>query len=490
MFNKTRTLFPAYSNLSDVKVALPKPPSRAEVARDLDDLWNIHESEPHITPLEDPGIQVPLPDEGFDPRFDLSEDSPQNILANRGSSGELSTEVYNHLLEQTHSLFKELYNDQKHLLQDSVGSIKSQIESLAPGAFLIYNGTHKESLVKALALILCFEKLSDDYVSNADFEELAKQHLISFFKISPSVREAMLLPDFQIRQYLLGNTQIFNNLTETFNLYGISDAMNASSKVDEFADYREALVLSDIELSLAISQEICSGIVYQALTNCLNQVLQNVRSSELKAVFKSCIDHVLNLAQKQLSKNINDYSQLIQKIKQDIAKLGVDPQTLRKLSQKEAFTTSRLQMSTITPSGLGFYTQNRHPTELSQVSNFLTMSCRQLEKYLNNEKLGAEAKLALICEIYTLLCFKDCCSALMASENKINVCASNLFDALKEEIRVCELSNIKILQNNVDLAEKSLHSAQISKTIHLLNKAKSENTLSDKKLETLTKLLG
>jgi hypothetical protein len=489
MFSKTRTLFPAYSNLSDVKVALPKPPSRGDVARDASDLWDIHTSEPHITPLDDPGIDAPLPDDGFNPRVDVSENSPQNILANRGSKGELSTDTYKYLLEKTQTLFFENFDAQKHLLQASVGEIKSEIESHAPGAFLLYNGTSKDLLVKALALILSFEALSEHYVSNADFEENAKEELIAFFKISPSVREAMFLPDHMIRQNLLGNTQTFNNLLETFKLYGISESPQSFSMNDEFADYREALVLSDIELNLALNQEICKGLVHQALTNCLNQVLQNVQSSELKYVFKACIESVMSLANKNLSKSVNEYSKLIQNIKSELIKLGVDPQTLRKLSQKEAFA-SNIQISNLTPSNTGLYTKARHPSELSQISAFLTQSCKHLEKYLKHEKLSADAKLALTCEIYSLLCFKDCCASMMAGENKINDCARNLYDALKEEIRLCELSTIKQLVNNVELAEKSLHSAQVSKTIHLLNKAKSENSLSDKKLETLTKLLG
>jgi len=470
-----------------VKVALPKPPSRAEVARDLDDLWEIHTSEPHITPLEDPGINAPLPDNGFDPLRDVSENSPQNILANRGSTDALSLETFNLLLQSAQNLYLRNVEEQKHLLSASVGEIKSEIELHAPGAFLIYNGANKDLLVKALALILSFEQLSDQYVSNATFEETAKTELIAFFKISPSVREAMLLPDHMIRQNLLGNTQVFNNLLDVFKIYGISEDSKLLS--DEFKDFREALVLSDIELNMAINKEIVSGLAHQALTNCLNQVLQNVSSRETKQVLKSCMENVQHLANSSFASLSDKYRQLIQNIKHELTQLGIDPHTLRKLAQKEALA-SQSQISVIAPKPLELGSTLRNPSELRELNQFLTSASRQLEKYLNSENLGAEAKLALTCEIYALLCFRDCCATIMAGENKIKDCARNLYDALREEIRLCEIPHLRILSNNVEIAEKSLHSAQVSRTIDLLNKAKSENTLSDKKLETLTKLLG
>lgn len=488
MFNKTRTIFPAYSSLDDIKVALPKQPSRADVARDLEDLWDIHTSEPHITPLEDPGIIVPLPSNGFDPRTQISDDSPQNILANRGSS-EISADIYNQLLNKTQDLYSKHFDAQKHLTQSSVGEIKSEIQEAAPGAFLIYNGSNKENLVKAFALILSFEELSDWFVSEATFENSAKENLVAFFKVSPSVREAMLLPDYMIRQNLLSNVQTFDCLESVLNLYRLSDDLEAHTSDDIFCDYREAIVLSDIELGLEINNCISCGIVYQAVTNCLNQVLQNTSSKEIKNVFKICVDLLFNASNLQTSRLLMSYSKIIKKLKEDLKNYGIDPHTLNKLTQKESMlsqTSSPLQK----PISSDLLSNVRYPSELTNISTFLSKSARMLEKYLSDNSLSPETKLALVSEIYTLLCFKDCCSAMMLGENKISECAKNLYDALTEELKLCELPNFINLIKNVKNAEKSLQSAQVSRTIDLLNKAKSEKSISDKKLETLTKLIG
>jgi hypothetical protein len=497
MFNSTRTLFPAYSNLDDVRVALPSPPSRAAVARDVGDLWKIHTSEPHITPLEDPGVAAPLPDNGFDPRRDLPETSPENILANRGG-GPLDDKTFMRLSEELQSLYAKCAAENKHLASETAGEIKSHMDRTHPGALFVYNGTNKDLLIKALSLIEALSELSESFVASATFAEEAKASLITFFKVSPAVREAMFLPDPMIRQRLFGNTTTFNNVVEALKAFGLDeDGEGRGAAVaadDEFSDFREALALASAELKLHANLSICDGVASRALQHCVSQVTPSVRSSELRAQFRDCVSFVQGLAAKNALKCVADITRVVQGVKADMQRIGVDPATFRKLQLKEQRILADAQRAKSVGgarSSADAHITPRSFNELAETSRMLAGVQAQLEGFLaKTSTLPAEHKLALYCELYCVMCLQDCCGALASGAGSITPCAERLYAAICDEVLTSETPDTKILANDVELAEKSLQSAQVSQTIHLLQKAKSENSISDKKLETLTKLIG
>lgn len=497
MFNATRTLFPAYSNLEDVKVSLPSPPSRAAVARDVGDLWKQHTSEPHITPLEDPGVAVPLPDNGFDPRRDLSETSPENILANRGS-GSLNAETFETLSETLRTLYAKCLESNQHLLHDSVGEIKSHMDQMHPGALFVYNGTNKDLLIKALSLIESLGELSDTFVAGATFAEEAKSDLITFLKISPAVREAMFLPDPMLRQRLFGNTTTFNHVADALNAFGLNEVGGTKGAYvrsdDEFSDHREALALASAELRLAANLDMCDGLAGRALNHCVQQVLPVIGSSELRAQLRDCIVSVQQIAAKSALKCAAEVGRIVQQVKSDMQHIGVDPATFRKLQLKErkiSESEKRARAVTGISTSTTSHMSPRTFNELAKASKELAGIQQQLEGFVAKAStLSAEHKLALYCELYCVMCMQDCCGALASGVTDLTQCARRLYDAVCDEVCTSEVSELKILANDVEIAEKSLQSAQVSQTIHLLQKAKSENSISDKKLETLTKLIG
>lgn len=497
MFNATRTLFPAYSNLDDVKVALPAPPSRAAVARDVGDLWGIHTSEPHITPLEDPGVEAPLPDNGFNPGVDLSETSPENILANRGG-GELDARDFAQLSARLKSLYATTLTDNKHLESETAGEIKSHMERAYPGALFVYNGTNKDLLIKALSLIESMSELSEAYVADATFAEEAKAALITFFKVSPAVREAMFLPDPMIRQRLFGSTATHNNIAEALKLFGVDGAHgggDAQAVVDdEFSDFREALALASAELALHANLSVCEGVAGQAMQHCLNQVAAAVPSSELRAQLRECVLAAQRRAARSALKCVADISRVVQGVKSDMERIGVDPATFKKLQLKEQrVLTAAQKANTIVArhASADTHTSSRSLTNLADARRALAGVQSQIEGFLANTKaLPAEHKLALYCELYCVMCFQDCCSALASGAKSLDPCAERLYAAVYDEVCASEVPDVKMLANDVEIAEKSLQSAQVSQTIQLLQKAKSESSISDKKLETLTKLIG
>ena len=134
-------------------------------------------------------------------------------------------------------------------------------------------------------------------------------------------------------------------------------------------------------------------------------------------------------------------------------------------------------------------TAKRNPQEIQNTLQSLKSAQGQLTRILNTQNLDPVARLCVTCELYTVMCLQDCCIALSLGEDKLRECAANLHSALFEEIKSSNVGNIKSLNHNVK-AHKDLHSAESSKTMEYLKKAQSENVISDKKLDTLTRLLG
>ena len=111
-------------------------------------------------------------------------------------------------------------------------------------------------------------------------------------------------------------------------------------------------------------------------------------------------------------------------------------------------------------------------------------------QYLEQARLSPIANLATRIELYTIMCMHDCCIMLAMGQPKLKNCAENLHVAVCEELKNSNVAPFRQLKSKVDSAHKDLHSQRKSSTMAKLNKAQTENAISDQKLKTLTTLLG
>lgn len=492
MFNSSRTLFPAYSGLDEIDVAMPNSPSRNVAMRTTSELWKIHNSEPHVTAPAEPGISVPYPDNGFNPNG-LSETNEANTLINRAAVG-LDRDQFSDLCQQLDDIYTKRLVSDLNLSSMNVGEIKEHISDECIGALLIYNESDKDKLIKAFSLCKSLDSLTEDVLGKAQFPEQEKQKLLSFVNCCQAVRDAMLLPNYQIRQTLLGSTISRDSLDTALSFYGLNEE-SASMRMnpnDEFKDYKEAIILCECELSQACNLEIASGVVAKALRNCLSQVLRNVMSPELKVALSSVIEHAQSRSLTSAKKSAKQNKEILKNLKSEMLKVGVTPSLTQKLDQKlkTSDTVLGMQGTSVSVDVQNATQAKRNPQEIQNTLQSLKSAQGQLTHILKTQNLDPVARLCVTCELYTVMCLQDCCIALSLGENKLRECAANLQSALFDEIKVSNVGNIKSLNSNVEKAHKDLHSAESSKTMEYLKKAQSEQVISDKKLQTLTRLLG
>ena len=492
MFNTNRTLFPAYSGLDQIDVAMPNSPSRNVAMRTTEELWKIHNSEPHVTAPAEPGISVPYPDNGFDPNG-LSETNEANTLINRASVG-LDKDELSDLCQQLDEIYTKRLVSDLNLSSMNVSELKEHILQECPGALLIYNESDTDHLIKAFSLCKSLNVLTENVLGHAQFPEQEKQKLLSFVNCCQAVRDAMLLPDYQIRQSLIGSTISRDSLDTALSFYGLNEESKSLrlNPNDEFKDHKEAIILCECELSQACNLEISSGIVAKALSNCLAQVLRDIMSSELKVALSSVVEHAQSNALKSAKQSAKQNKEILKGLKSEMLKMGVTPSMTQKVDQKMNVSDTILGMQNTGVSVDSHNANNakRNPQEIQNTLQSLNSAQSQLEQILNTQRLDPVAKLCVTAELYTVMCLQDCCIALSLGEDRLRDCAINLGNALFEEVKDSHVGNIKSLNANVKKAHKDLQSAESSKTMEYLKKAKSENVISDKKLHTLTTLLG
>lgn len=492
MYNSTRSIFPAYTGLSDIRVSLPAPPSRSSIARDVEDLWDIRNSEPHINILTDNGVESPLPDDGFNPETNLSEDSDANILVNRGGQY-LSPSKRDELLNTLDDIYTDMLVSNMSMSSSDVGQIKEMMKREAIGSLLVYNGSDKDCLIKAYSLIRSLELLIENVVADSTFPETAKSELIDFVKPCQSVRDAILLPNHMIQQRLFGSTESRDNLKRALHLFQLDDNiqehLRMNSSDDEYSDYQEAILLSELELVNAINDDIRAGLCAQAMDNALRQVVDTVGSPELRQALSATIGCTRTIANNECIKGAKGLRALLGKLKEDLSTIGVNPEYLAKLSAKERKADRLAEMPKQSrPSLSSNPTRGRGHNELMRTAQNIESAQRNLQTYAL-QQTQQDARLACMVELYTLMCMRDCCLALASGENRLEECASRLYEAILAEANE-PWTKFSRLKSSVNKAKSDLKRAQKSRTLETLQRAQSENTISEKKLETLKTLLS
>lgn len=494
MFGTNKGLFPAYSGLGDIEVELPSPPSRSKIARDVQDLWEIHTNEPHVTAASDPGIGVPYPDDGYDPRS-LPDDNEVNQLINRAAEYVTDTEQKK-LLSQLQSLYTDRLVTNLQMSSMDVGAIKEMMQTKCAGSLLIYNGNDKDYLIKAYTLIQSLEHLVENFVRNSTFTEDAKAEMLGFVAPCPSVRDAMVLPEHLIRQRLFGSTESRDNIEHALSIFGLNDdavipGRRLNPLDEEFKDYLEKIDFAELELDRSLQRDMHSGLSHAAMYNALNQVMPNIHSQEIKDALASVIMGVRRQAEDKSKRTARSLALLITKLKQDLERIGIDPRSVERLVARERAylqESNETSKTPVQPDVLSSRNTTRSPRELGQLHQGLMPIIQNLRSALNSQR-SPEAKLCCAIEIYTLMCIQDCCVA-MASGDSLDPCANNLRNAVETELRSSSVPAIKSLKLKLAQSQKDLQSAKKSKTMESLKRAQSESLISDKKLETLRQIIG
>ena len=494
-FNSTRTLFPSYTDISDVRVHLPSGPSRASVARDLDDLWEIRESEPHITVLTDPGVEAPLPQEdGFDPQG-LSEDSPQNILVNRGSEkpSKDQSQMFEDALRKAFTTFLE---SNKSLKSYQVGELKSLMRDSCPGSLFVYNMNDISKLIQALSLIQAIEKISVDFVRDADFPDEMKEHLISFIGGFPSIRTACLLPDYTLRQKLLGNTESIDTLDESLKILGKLPTQNpakVSIVQDEFKDYREAAEIAQLRLNIETCVDISQGLAFKAILNSLLKCCNQICSREAVELCASLVNELLKLNFRVLSVNSDKLVACLSNMFDVLESIDAAPSakmalenTIRNVKSRSSCLAPKAIQSQQLVSKQNIRSAEAVAQSIAALKHLYSVILSHLKKIDPNSAQATGLSIELLC----CLSLIDCCESLKNKAScNLNLMSNRLFNSICDVVKKSSNPVIHNLKEDLERCEHSLESAQKLKTLQNLRKANSENIISDKKLETLTKFL-
>jgi hypothetical protein len=493
-------LFPAYSGLGDIEVAMPRPPSRAQVARSVEDLWETHNSEPHVTAPSDPGIAVPYPDDGFDPSRDFSEGSPAGDLVNRAAAP-LSSAARDELLDKLSDEYTSKLVSNLQMSGLSPHEIKDAMRRDCAGSLLVYNGNDKDSLIRAYTLIQSLEYVVENFVRHSTFTEDAKAEMLSFISPCAAVRDALILPDHIIRQRIFGSTESHDNLEHALELFDLHDESDSSGSRGnpadaEFADFLEKIGFAELELDRAVQQDIISGDSHRAMYNSLSQVLPTVKSQAIRDALTTAVMGVRRDAEHASKKTAKSLALLMSKLRKDLESLGVDITAIDQLVARERKHRSEADAKITTPANLDSVagrtkvSAQRPVNELQALGRMFESLASQLN--LQAVELMGDPRAELCCrvEIYTVLCMRDCCAALSLGQDMTEECTQNLKSAVEAELKSSGLASIKPLRADVEKSKNDLKHARMSKTMDSLNRAKSESKISDKKLETLKQIIG
>lgn len=494
MYNSTRGLFPSYVGLGDIKVSLPTPARRSSLIRDTETLWNIHQTEPHATAVLDPGVYAPLPDEnGFDPSKDLSEDSPSNVLINRGSAP-ISDEATVKLLERLNDIYTDMLVQNLKMSNFSAGEVKEKMHNEANGSLLVYNGDNVDSLIKAFTLIRSLELLIEEQVSSTNFIDEVKSKLLTFVNRCPYVRDAVTLPNTMISQRLFGSTELRNHIDHALESFGLNDVEKVETKENpamaQFKDHADSIRLSESDLEKTILLDIANGVSSQGIDTVIVGILPHVRSDEIRNALSSVGSYVKTCAYKDAQNCAKRNQKVVDKLKSDLEELGIDSSLLTNLTQKEMQNRKLIDSKLSLPNFSSTQGASRFPNELKRVQQMLQQMISQQKLRCRQRALDVNTKLLEESRLYTLMCLHDCCESMSRLDNRLKDCAKNLQNALFQCVAHSNIREVADQKAKVAKAHIGLNNARKEKTKATLNKAKEDSQISNTKLVMLADMIG
>ena len=479
MLNETRSIFPSYSGLNEVRVQWPTPPRRSAMARNLNDLWNIHISEPHVTHDLGPGAGAPLPDEdGYDPNT-LSEDSSQNVLANRGSV-RITLETRNEI----HTLLQDVFSKQLEMVRaskkESLFDLKKRVRKECPGTFLVYNGSSTPKLLEAFALCRALEKGAVDWVGSQAYSINAKEEFIEYIKPSAEARHVLLVPDQTIIQQIMNNTVSVDNLENTLRVLGLSSENSyLLENDDQFRDFRLNAAQLKLKKNLTDRSRLLDGDLSVCFQSFMGQLPSVVTSADCKAAVLGALYRCIGILKTRQLKDAHSLKQIMETLEKDFEEIGVDPALLPQFQQEKAFlqqVQTAAEETVDFPHDMEPQSAIRNPRDIkASAENLGDVAAR-----ISPRNAG------VVAEICMILCGKDVLTAKANGIEATNECSIRLADALEKITQDSPNTRSHHLQQALEKTQANLRREQKRVSLENLN----SSVLTDQRKALLSQYIG
>lgn len=423
MFNSTRSIFPAYSGVGEVRVQWPTPPRASSVNRDLKTLWEIHENNPHVDANADAGLAVPLPTDGFNPNG-FSEDSRVLEFANRASTP-ISAEIRSEICELLQQSFNRILEIETADTTTSIGELKVRAREEIPGVFCLYNGSSRIQLLKAISLVRALEEVATDWSTAARFSLDAKEEFVEYVKVCPPALEAIIQSNSVLRQRALNSTIPVDHVDECLKLLGISDDACIVGEDDpEFEGSALKIKILKAHKEALGRDRLLRGDLSRCFHSVCGQLPAILKSRDCVEIAGSTLsDCRENLKRRQI-RCLDRLEKLYVKVGEEMLEVGVDPSTLPSL-QNEISQIQKLRQATEMISPLRLSTEDCPTTRGYHDKERSIKILQSITQQMSPSNAG------LACEISLILC---ACDAIASAQNIGDATTQQLSNKLADAI--------------------------------------------------------
>ena len=464
MFNSTRSIFPSYSGVGEVRVQWPTPPRASSVNRNLKTLWDIHLNTPHVDANDDAGLGVPLPTNGFDPNG-FSEDSRVLEFANRGSTP-ISSEVRAEISELLQKAYNRILEIETSDTTSSAGEIKARAKDEHPGVFCLYNGSSRVRLLEALSLVRALEEVATDWSTAARFSLDSKEEFVEYIKICPAALEAVVQANSVLRQKALNNTIPVDCLDDCLKLLGISESPRANEAPDpEFEGAALKIKLLKTQKEALERDRLLRGDLsrcFHSVCGQLPSILKSRSCVEIAgATLKGCRE---NLKRRQI-RCLNRLKSIYSEIGSEMREAGIDPDTLPSF-QNEIAQVQTLEDATEMISPLRLDSQSCPSTRGYHDKQRSIQTLQSITAQMSPANAG------LACEISLLLCVCDAIASARGNGDADTQGLSNrLADALEQIPQQAPDAESKKISKSIDREVRFVREAKQRRAIESLEQA-------------------
>lgn len=325
------SLFPAYTGLDQVDVRLPHTNRASHLSRNAQDLRAIYDEEPHVVVNADPGLRVPLPDNGFDPRG-LGETSPENQLFNRGSAQILTENARTEIRALLQENFLQEFSENDSFVGMTPSSIREELYKTNPGALLLYNGASIEKLRTADALVNAVLTSAKVWADQIGVEAIPrKEQFLNYIKACAVIRLVAAREDSYLRQQTLSNSQKVNELDNALLLLDLSLPPELESD-SSLRDHTLCVNLATNNLQLALYEEALVSGLSETLEHVCQFICSLTDKGELGYYYKKFKHAVRSCLADRLSASTEALSRLQNTLERDLSSAGVDTTKIKDLA--------------------------------------------------------------------------------------------------------------------------------------------------------------
>tara|TARA_Y100000592_G_scaffold100675_1_gene181947 strand:+ start:1551 stop:2987 length:1437 start_codon:yes stop_codon:yes gene_type:complete len=463
MFDSTRSIFPAYSGIGEVRVQWPQPPRASSVNRNLKTLWNIHQDNPHVDANQGPGFAVPLPTDGYDPNG-FSEDSRVLEFANRGSTP-ITPEIRTAIGELLQKTFSRVYEVEQADVHSSVFELKDAAREENPGVFCLYNGSSRVQLIKAISLVRALEEAATDWSTEARFSLDAKEEFVEYIKVCPPALAAVIQSKSTLQQNALRNTEAIDHVDECLSLLGISvdSRANPEDIGDEFEGSALKLKMLTAQRELMERDRLLRGDLSRCFHSVCGQLAPMLNSKACVEIAGATLSECRDVLKRRQLRCLDKLENLYGLIAQQMQAAGVNPDQASGL-QREIVSVRQLRDAVNSLAPLKFDTTNCPQTRGVYDKERSIQTLQGVIQQLQPANAG------LACEISLLLCACDAIAASTAS-NDNRMLASRLADSLEAIPPQDPTAQTKKLDAEMASEKSHIRSVRQQKAFESLEKA-------------------